>query len=93
MLQVLAMKGSDGMVAKKQVKKPTAKMMKDRGTFQHEGETNTISAGVWGQLAPLDKVMRDKQSKWGDSLTELVSPDLAGRFSGAYEALNSAVRE
>lgn len=93
MLQVLAMKGSDGMVAKKQVKKPTAKMMRDRGTFQHEGETNTISAGVWGQLAPLDKVMRDKQSKWGDSLTELVSPDLAGRFSGAYEALNSAVEE
>ena len=87
------MKGSNGMVAKKRVNKPTARAMKNKGTFDHEGDKSIIPAAVWGQLAPLDKVMRDKQSKWGDSLPELVSPDLAGRFSGAYEALNAAVLE
>jgi hypothetical protein len=89
------MKGRIGEMAKKSVgrkpRKPTAAQIKAKGTFEVGERSKPIPAGVWGQLAPLDKVARDKASKWGDSLPELVSPELAGRFHGAYEALGAAV--
>ena len=31
-----------------------------------EDESDTISAAVWGQLAPLDKIAREKVEKWYD---------------------------
>ena len=42
-----------------------------------ENESDTISAAVWGQLAPLDKIAREKVEKWGDRLPSLVSPELS----------------
>ena len=58
---------------------------KAKGTLNEEG--TKISAGVWGQLRPLDEKAREKIAKWGDTLPDLVAPDLAGRFEAAYEAL------
>ena len=46
-----------------------------------------ISAGVWGQLEPLDRVAREKIARWGDTLTSFVPPEMAGRFEAAYDAL------
>lgn len=54
--------------------------------------SENILAAVWGQLEPLDRVAREKIARWGDSLPSLVSPDLAGRFEAAYEALEAQVR-
>lgn len=79
------------MAVSKSRRKPTAAQIKAKGTFEVGERTKPIPAGVWGQLAPLDRVAREKTSRWGDSLPELVSPDLAGRFHGAYEALGAAV--
>ena len=79
------------MVAKKRVRKPSAKDVKAKGTFEVGDRSEPISAGVWGQLEPLDRVAREKTEKWGDTLPSLVSPELAGRFHGAYEALGQAV--
>lgn len=50
-----------------------------------------IKAAVWGQLEPLDRKAREKQERWGNRLPSLVSPDLAGRFEAAYEALGEKV--
>lgn len=58
-----------------------------------EDESKKISAHVWGQLAPLDEVARVKVEKWGDRLTSLVSPETAGKFEAAYEALKKAVKD
>jgi len=58
-----------------------------------EDESKKISAHVWGQLAPLDEVARVKVEKWGDRLTSLVSPETAGKFEAAYEALKQAVKD
>lgn len=55
-------------------------------------EGDVIRAAVWGQLEPLDRKAKDKIAKWGDQLPQLVSPDLAGRFEAAYEALADAVK-
>jgi hypothetical protein len=85
----LAMRGRGIMVAKS--RKPTAQQIKAKGTFQVGERTEAIPAAVWGQLEPLDLVAREKKRKWGDTLPSLVSPDLAGRFHGAYEALGQAV--
>jgi hypothetical protein len=61
------------------------KDVKAKGTLGDEG--SRISAGVWGQLRPLDEKAREKVERWGDTLPDLVSPELAGRFEAAYEAL------
>ena len=58
-----------------------------------EDESKKINAHVWGQLAPLDEVARVKVEKWGDRLTSLVSPETAGKFEAAYEALKQAVKD
>tara|TARA_B100000035_G_scaffold314937_1_gene333056 strand:+ start:916 stop:1521 length:606 start_codon:yes stop_codon:yes gene_type:complete len=58
-----------------------------------ENESDTISAAVWGQLAPLDKIAREKVEKWGDRLPSLVSPETAGKFEAAYDALGNAVKD
>lgn len=79
------------MVKKKRVRKPNAKDVKAKGTFEVGDRSEPISAGVWGQLEPLDRVAREKTEKWGDTLPSLVSPELAGRFHGAYEALGKAI--
>ena len=65
------------------------KDVKARGTLGAEG--SKISAGVWGQLRPLDEKAREKVERWGDTLPDLVSPELAGRFEAAYEALYDKV--
>ena len=65
------------------------KDVKAKGTLTDQG--TKISAGVWGQLRPLDEKAREKIAKWGDTLPNLVSPDLAGRFEAAYEALRERV--
>ena len=54
-------------------------------------EAFVISAGVWGQLAPLDRKAKEKIAKWGDTLPSLVAPELAGRFEAAYERLRELV--
>jgi hypothetical protein len=72
-------------------KRPTHKEIKDKGSFSTEGEAQVISAGVWGQLRPLDEKARVKTERWGDTLPDLVSPELAGRFEAAYEALYEKV--
>jgi hypothetical protein len=64
---------------------------KDRGTFDTGSEVKPISRQVDGQLAPLDRKAREKTLKWGDSLPGLVSPELAGRFEAAYDALRAKV--
>ena len=64
---------------------------KASGTLGSDGIK--ISAGVWGQLRPLDEKARGKIERWGDTLPDLVSPDLAGRFEAAYEALWEKVQE
>jgi len=61
------------------------------GQVEEEGET--INAAVYGQLMPLDKIARDKVEKWGDRLPSLVSPETAGKFEAAYEALGEAVKD
>ena len=63
--------------------------VKARGSL-NSGE-GIISAGVWGQLRPLDEKARKKIERWGDTLPDLVSPELAGRFEAAYEALGAKV--
>ena len=65
------------------------KDVKARGTLN--SEERRISAGVWGQLRPLDEKAKEKIARWGDTLPDLVSPDLAGRFEAAYEALRERV--
>lgn len=43
-------------------------------------------------VAPLDKVTRDMDRKWGvDRLAELVSPDMAAKFGSAMAKLNAAI--
>ena len=81
------------MVVKKKATKSAAakKAMADRGTFQSGSLGSAIPAAVVGQLEPLDRVARAKTMRWGDTLPSLVSPELAGRFRGAYEALGEAV--
>ena len=68
---------------KKRIDKNEA--MRKGGPLGEEGDR--ISAGVWGQLAPLDRIAREKTARWGDTLPSLVAPDLAGRFEAAYYAL------
>jgi len=78
----------------KRIKKMTKKAAKDRNrNFEalQSDEQKLISPNVWGQLSPLDKKAREMTARWGDQLTSLVSPDLAGRFEAAYNALNVAV--
>lgn len=78
------------------VKKVTTKTAREsKGKFNalQSDEKTAISPSVWGQLAPLDKKARDMTAKWGNQLTSLVSPDLAGRFEAAYSALGEAVAE
>ena len=77
----MAKKGKRSLVNHREVKA--------RGTLNSE-ETK-ISAGVWGQLRPLDGKAKEKIAKWGDTLPDLVAPDLAGRFEAAYEALKERV--
>ena len=77
----------------KQAKQGIARAMRDRGTFQTGTPTTPISRQCDGQMMPLDKKARDMIKKWGDSLPELVSPDLAGRFEAAYDALRVKVTE
>ena len=73
----------------------TANKIKDRKSFDptHGDKSKPISAGLWGQLEPLDRKAREMERKWGDSLPSLVEPELAGRFRGAYEALGKFVEE
>lgn len=59
--------------------------------FETHGDTGMISAAVWGQLQPLDRVAREKIARWGDTLPSLVPPELAGRFEAAYDALGAWV--
>ena len=68
-----------------------AKARKDRGTFETGNQTKPISRQVDGQLLPLDRKAREKTLKWGDTLPSLVSPELAGRFEAAYDALRAKV--
>ena len=35
---------------------------------------------------------REMTERWGDTLPSLVTPELAGKFEAAYEALKQAVR-
>ena len=72
-------------------KRPTHKELKAKGSFSTEGEAKVISAGVWGQLRPLDEKAKAKTERWGDTLPDLVSPELAGRFEAAYDALYEKV--
>ena len=72
-------------------RRPTHKEIKAKGSFSTEGEAKVVSAGVWGQLRPLDEKARAKTERWGDTLPDLVSPELAGRFEAAYEALYEKV--
>jgi len=74
------------IMAKKRVNYKDAKA---KGTLADKG--TKISAGVWGQLRPLDEKAKEKIAKWGDTLPNLVHPDLAGRFEAAYEALHDRV--
>ncbi len=71
---------------KQRVNKTNAKQRgRDAAGHVKPGEDAfVISAGVWGQLAPLDKIAREKTAKWGDTLPSLVAPELAGRFEAAY---------
>ena len=80
--------GTGDMAKKARVNHRSEKV---KGTLTDEG--TRISAGVWGQLRPLDEVARKKIERWGDTLPNLVSPDLAGRFEAAYEALRQRVEE
>lgn len=68
-----------------------AQSVKHRGQLGLDPEKATISAAVWGQLEPLDRKAREMEAKWGDTLPSLVSPELAGRFRSAYEALGKYV--
>ena len=78
---------------KQRVNKTNAKQRgRDAAGHVKPGEDAfVISAGVWGQLAPLDKIAREKTAKWGDTLPSLVAPELAGRFEAAYERLKELV--
>ena len=77
-------------MAKGQAKRRVnAKDVKARGTLG--SSESKISAGVWGQLRPLDEKARVKVEKWGDRLPDLVDHELAGRFEAAYEALSEKV--
>lgn len=67
---------------------PSARQARWQGKgSESAGEEPKIKAGVWGQLEPLDRVARDKMSRWGDTLTSFVPPEMAGRFEAAYDAL------
>ena len=72
--------------------KKQALSFKHRGEFGLDGDLETIDVKIWGQLMPLDRKARDMEAKWGDTLPSLVSPDLAGRFYAAYEALGKLAR-
>ena len=76
-------------------KRISAAKIKDRKSFdpRHGDQSKPISAGLWGQLEPLDRKAREMERKWGDSLPSLVAPELAGRFRAAYEALERFVAE
>ena len=73
----------------------SANKAKDKKSFdpRQGDDSKPISAGVWGQLEPLDRKAREMERKWGDSLPSLVEPELAGRFRAAYEALGKFVEE
>jgi len=73
----------------------SANKIKDKKSFdvRHGEQSKPISAGVWGQLEPLDRKAREMERRWGDSLPSLVAPELAGRFRAAYEALEKFVAE
>lgn len=79
------------MVAKKRLGAKAQEALKHKGTFRVDGETEVIPMAIIGQLEPLDRVAREKQAKWGDTLPSLVAPELAGRFRAAYDALDDAV--
>ena len=74
-------------------RRPTAKQIASKGKFTFGERTEPIPAAVWGQLEPLDRVAREMTERWGDTLPSLVTPDLAGKFEAAYEALKEAVVE
>lgn len=78
------------MARKGKMRKPTAQELKYKHLNTGDAK-DVIPAAVWGQLEPLDRVARDKTARWGNTLPSLVSPDLAGRFEAAYEALHAAV--
>lgn len=83
-----------GMVMVKQKgRRPTAKQIASKGKFTVGEKTEPIPAAVWGQLEPLDRVAREMTERWGDTLPSLVTPDLAGKFEAAYEALKEAIVE
>ena len=73
----------------------SANKIKDKQSFdpRHGDQSKPISAGLWGQLEPLERKAREMERKWGDSLPSLVEPELAGRFRAAYEALGKFVDE
>lgn len=48
------------MVAKKRLGAAAKKALAQRGTFKVDGDTHVISAAVWGQLEPLNRVAREK---------------------------------
>jgi hypothetical protein len=75
----------------RQAKQGIANAIRNRGKFETGTPTKPISMQCIGQMMPLDKKARDMTKKWGDSLPELVSPDLAGRFEAAYDALRVKV--
>ena len=48
---------------------------------------------IMAALAPLDKLAREMELKWGcGRLTSLVDPELAARFGRAQDKLNEAIR-
>ena len=78
-------------MVKQKGRRPTAKQIASKGTFTVGERTEPIPAAVWGQLEPLDRVAREMTERWGDTLPSLVSPELAGKFEAAYEALKQAL--
>jgi len=80
-------------MANQKGRRPTAKQIAAKGKFTVGERTEPIPASVWGQLEPLDRVAREMTERWGDALPSLVTPDLAGKFEAAYEALKEAIVE
>ena len=78
-------------MVKRKGRRPTAKQIASKGKFTVGERTEPIPAAVWGQLEPLDRVAREMTERWGDTLPSLVTPELAGKFEAAYEALKQAV--
>lgn len=68
----------------------------DAGDFKPARETDA-PADQWleiqNALAPLDRLARDMERKWGcGRLPSLVDPELAARFGRAQDKLNEAIR-